>query len=27
LISFLQAYVFVVLLSVYLVDALNSPGH
>lgn len=27
LISFLQAYVFVVLLSVYLSDALNIPGH
>lgn len=27
LISFLQAYVFLVLLSVYLADALNIPGH
>jgi F-type H+-transporting ATPase subunit a len=27
LIAFLQAYVFVVLLSVYLVDALNAPTH
>jgi F-type H+-transporting ATPase subunit a len=27
LIAFLQAYVFIVLLSVYLVDAINQPGH
>jgi F-type H+-transporting ATPase subunit a len=27
LISFLQAYVFIVLLSVYMVDSINQPGH